>query len=357
MEFTPFPSFEPLKNNAMKQRSLFSFVSALAAGLILSGCSGDVLPSSTGQPYEILVVSPNNAWESTAGDTVRAIFGQEVEMTNQPEPIYDVLRVTPEAFNKPLSKHRNLLTLKIDPAADSAAMSARYDMYAQPQLVISVTAPTADSLASYLWRYHDELVSLYSIAERDRFMKRACQTTDTKINELVKQKFGFDICIPKGYTVRNEQPGFLWVSYEMALSSIGFIIYTYPADTTLWHNDLAVSIIAARNAAVAKVPGPVDGSYMTTSTAVPVEQEIFTAYGRQWNLVSGFWRVENDFMGGPFRNYTTYDLVNNRMIAIDGYVYSPTDKQRLGKRNFIRQIEAIFMTVRMEGTTPGVKAE
>lgn len=52
------------------------------------------------------------------------------------------------------------------------------------------------------------------------------------------------------------------------------------------------------------------------------------------------WKVEGDFMGGPFINYTYIDEKNNRVIMLDGYLYSP----RKPKRDLLKQLEAILYT-------------
>ncbi|MDE6499794.1 MAG: DUF4837 family protein, partial [Rikenella sp.] len=106
-------------------------------------------------------------------------------------------------------------------------------------------------------------------------------------------------------------------------------------------------IVMARNVAVMQIPGPSDGSYMTTSTAVFPDQKTLTVHGRRWIQLRGFWDVAGDFMGGPFINYTTYDEARKRMLAIDGYVYSPSPNNTVPMRDYVRQIEAIFMTVRI----------
>ena len=37
----------------------------------------------------------------------------------------------------------------------------------------------------------------------------------------------------------------------------------------------------------------------------------------------GLWRTENDFMGGPFINYTVYDDKSDIVYGIDGFVLFP----------------------------------
>lgn len=308
--------------------------------------SGPVKAPSSGRAYELFVVAPTELWEGPAGDTVRAIFSQEVERINQPEPLFDLLSVPPTNFQKTVSRHRNILILRTGAQYERSDMTAAYDVYSAPQLQVTVTSPSADSMAAFLHTYGQELEQFYEIVERNRFIAQARKHSDPKIGPLIREKFGFEMSIPSNYRVRLDTTDFLWVSYELPLASVGFLIYTYPADsivtdaTTGW-------LVAARNGAVRQVPGPSKGSYMSTSTIVPPDRKLLTINGRQWTQLRGFWDVKGDFMGGPFINYTTYDGATERLIAIDGYVYSPSPNNQVPMRNYIRQVEAIFRTVRI----------
>lgn len=330
----------------MKNKALL----LIAAGaLTLTGCgTGSVSDNSIpsiGKPYELFVVTPKTVWDGPAGDTTRSIFSDEVSMINQPEPIFDLLSVPPQNFKTTVIRQRNILILKVGKDYTQSDMTAEYNANATPQLQVTVTSPSMDSLAAYLNTYRTQLVKLYEIAERDRFVAKANAFQDKKIGTLIQQKFGFTMSIPDGYKVRNDTTNFLWISYELPLASVGFIIYTYPADTSATINNKAGNILAARNAAVMQVPGPSDGSYMTTNSLILPDQKLVTISGRQWNQLRGLWDVEGDFMGGPFINYTTYDKANKRMIGIDGYVFSPSPNNNTKMRNYVRQVEAIFMTV------------
>lgn len=198
-----------------------------------------------------------------------------------------------------MSKHRNILILRTGDRYPVSDMTARYDVNAQPQLEVTVTSPSTDSLAAFLHRYGADLTRLFEITERDRLVARAEKYRDPKIGPLIREKFGFEMSIPQGYRVRLDTTDFLWISFELPLASVGFMIYTYPvADSTAAaRNTSAGNIIAARNAAVMQVPGPSDGSYMSTSTAVMPDQKILTVHGRRWMQVRGFWDVTGDFMG------------------------------------------------------------
>ena len=54
----------------------------------------------------------------------------------------------------------------------------------------------------------------------------------------------------------------------------------------------------------------------------------------------GLWKLEGDFMGGPFVSYTLLDTRHNKIITIDGFLYAPSDT----KRDLMRQVEAVIKT-------------
>jgi len=54
------------------------------------------------------------------------------------------------------------------------------------------------------------------------------------------------------------------------------------------------------------------------------------------------WRVQGDFMGGPFVTYTFVDEKTNRLFMIDGWVFAP----KYDKRDYMRQVEGIIWSLR-----------
>lgn len=324
----------------MKKITLLTILSAF-----MVSCGGDVKIPSSGRPYEIIVVAQMPIWSGVAGDTLRAIFGAEVEMINQSEPIFDLLIVPPQNYNNVGKRQRNIIVLNTGSQYPSGDMSAEIDLEAAPQLKITIQAPTPDSLASFIGSYANELVAMFDIAERDRLKARAIEMGDREINAEIKKSFDIEMSIPQGYYIAENKPGFMWIRNEMPLSSIGFVIYDYEPDSvTVANNDKAGNILANLEVAISRIPGPSEGSYMVTSRVFAPDQKRLTIDGRTWNQLRGFWEVEGDFMGGPYIDYTTYDESRNRMVGIYGYVFNPSPNASVGKRNMIRQIEAVFMT-------------
>ena len=82
------------------------------------------------------------------------------------------------------------------------------------------------------------------------------------------------------------------------------------------------------------IPGPLEGSYMATETEfVPPLVKQVKDYPAGYTVeMRGMWRVENDFMGGPFVSYTFADPRTGNLVTVEGYYYEPNQK----KRNFLQ---------------------
>ena len=156
--------------------------------------------------------------------------------------------------------------------------------------------------------------------------------------------------IPKGYILAQQSDDFLWFRYEFPAASQGFMLYSYPYEGKQSLSEEALR--AARNRFAARIPGPSDGSYMTTSKVFTPRYRFFRLEGRAWVEMRGFWDVEGDFMGGPFVSYTTVDTATDRVFTLDCYVYSP----KLPKRNYMREVEHLLHLVKFPAATGSASA-
>lgn len=297
-------------------------------------------PGSKGAAYELIVVCGHEQWNGEVGDTLRSVLLKRVEMLNQREPYYDVLRVTADGFLKLNKEHRNVLIVNIDPAKyDTSLLTVQQDVNATNQLVLTASAPTPKAMVELLDTERENILSAYELVERRRNVAAYEKFGPRQLTAQVKEKFGFTMHFPSGFKLARETNDFIWARYEMPRSGQGVLIYSYPYTGP---QDLAEqNIIAKRNKYAALVPGPSEGSYMTTYYA---ESEAMRIDGRLWIRTRGFWEVAGDFMGGPFVSYTTVDTQTNRVVTIDGYVYSP----ELHKRNYVREMEHLVYTVKFD---------
>lgn len=209
-------------------------------------------------------------------------------------------------------------------------------MTAEPQIVLTLQGPDDKALTDYLSEHRESLVQVLEKAERDRAVKFAEAFSEQRVAKAIKSTFGVDMTVPKGYVLAADEKDFLWARYEYPTASQGFFIYSYP-----YQGKESLSpgaLLAARNKFAARIPGPADGSYMTTSEAFEPDYRMFRLEGRLWCELRGFWDVHGDFMGGPFVSYTTVDTATGRVFTIDCYVYSPKNH----KRNYVRGVEHLL---------------
>ncbi len=299
--------------------------------------------SAIGKPYEVIVVTPKAVWEGNLGDSIRKDMEQEVRWVNQPEPLFTLRNIPKEAMNRTLSQHRNLFVVNIDPTADSTTFTIRKNVWSEGQVVVSITARTEQQAADYIGKHIADISTFLSTTEQNRFLAQAKGYGNKVLEKTLTDQFGIRMPIPQGYTIANQLQDYLWVKYEMKLASEGIVFYSFDRPARGQKLDL----IAQRNRAVGNIPGPLDGTFMTTDMTFHPESMTVGINGVSWVETRGFWKVENDFMGGPFINYITLDTLTNRYIGIDLYVYSPDAKHP--KRNFIRKLEGLMLGVTFAG--------
>lgn len=325
-------------------RRLISLIIILAAFLSTSCDAFHTATKTTvvsqGAPYELIVVCNQPEWEGELGDTLRNILTSPLPHLSQIEPPFDVLRVTNQGFGKLVIRHRNIFKVVINETISEPAIAVEYDLYSEPQIVMTLQGASEKIVTEYVWENRENVLHVLEKAERDRAVNYAGKFGLKQLERVIFDKFGFNMNIPQGYTLRSESEDFLWMSYEYPTASQGVIIYSYPANGNASLKSEA--ILAARNKFVARIPGPSDGSYMSTFMEVEPDYRIFRLEGRLWAENRGFWEVSGDYMGGPYVSYSTIDVATNRVITIDGYVFSP----KLPKRNFLRGVEHLLYTVK-----------
>lgn len=292
--------------------------------------------ASQGSPYEVVTVCREAQWRGVVGDTLRSIMLQPVEMLNQREPLFDVLRVTPDGFLKLNKLHMNVLVINVGEKYQSPEITVSRDVYATNQLVVTASASSDTAMLRLLDVNRSNIVAAFESVERQRHQATFKTFGPKQLSADVASQFGFTMSFPVGFKLANKSDNFMWTRYEMPQSSQGIIIYQYPYTSPDQLRE--ASIIAMRNTFVAKVPGPADGSYMSTADAVSDAMRID---GRLWIRTRGFWDVKGDFMGGPFVSYTTVDTVTSMVVTIDCYVYSPS----IRKRNYLRELEHVVYGV------------
>lgn len=312
----------------------------LLASCISTDKNAKHITNSIGNPYELFIVAPKDVYRSALGDSLKVALQSSVEMINYDEPSFDIYNIAPAGFKGVNTNHRNLLFIQMGAEFPVAKMFTQQDKYSKPQMITVLEAPDTASMMQLILNERYKIKAAIEKEEMSRFSTRATKFADKKLTEEVKKMFDLTLNIPQGYKLRNTVGNdFMWLSYELPESSQGLLIYTYPFTGTTLTDSM---IIEARNKFAAKVPGELPGAYMSTGNVFPPETTTRMINGRQWYETKGYWRVENDFQGGPFVSFATIDQAKNRVVVVDCYVYSPNPEKK--QRNFLRQLEGIAET-------------
>lgn len=313
----------------------------------------DGLKRSTGKTNEILVVTnTKDMWTGRIGDTLRAVFQQPVPGLPQAEPMYKVLNVSEKNLNKTFKKLHSIFIIDINPGVSGAKVEMKRDLWSEPQQVIKITAPDTASFFDTFGKYSETFLQRFRALEIERINKYFHMATSTKLKKLIMKKFGISLDVPGGFTVATSKKDFLWLHQPMHKTrqdlELGILIYRLPyKDTSIFRGGRLLDI---RDSITEKyIPGPSEGSYMIVSRKVILPAFLETgAFVTGYALETrGLWEVENDFMGGPFISYAFVDPGHENVIVLDGYVYNPNNM----KRNFVRQLEAIFHTLEFVDNT------
>lgn len=330
------------------KRVFISLLPILGALTMFVGCKSfydlSSADNATGTPYELVLVCAQPEWQSELGDTLQAILKQPVKELMQYEPMYNVMRILPNNFKSLTERHRNIVIVNVDPSISEPGAVVKYDVTAKPQIYITLQGPDTQSLTKYVSDNRDNILYVLEKAERDRTINYASKYFSVPLREDILDKFGLDLAVANNYQLRTSSDDMIWISQEFPMASQGFFIYKYPYEGK--ESLTAEALVKARNRFASRIPGPADGSYMSTVSKIPDESgEDYIPFvpeyrtlligDRPWIEMVGLWDVENYFMGGPYVSYTTLNKATNEVVTIDCYVYYPKTK----KRNMLRELQ------------------
>lgn len=331
--------YENITFFTMKYYLIFALI------LLAAACKTDrpPRPSATGHAGELLVVMNRAQYDGQAGEAVRDVFQAQVPMVLAFEPMFDLVPIPTENFVKMFETHRHIFIAEISEEHPKATMEISRDLWSYPQMVIRVKAPNDSIFRRVLEVNAQSFIDHYISVERERVINANMRMPNIQAQNVVREVFGYEMAIPEGYFVAARGDDFVWVrrtgtrdDLEMGVM-IATLPYTGP-DYDFNHD----RIRARRDSLTRKyIPGQFEGSFMTTyAELVPQFREV-NFNGHYAVEARSLWRVEGDFMGGPFINYTLVDQARNRLVILDGFVYAPN----FDKRDYLRQLEALIYSL------------
>lgn len=283
--------------------------------ILLTGCNGGKgkrLPSSTGQPYEVVL-------EGDTANIVSEILAEDVPALPQSEPLCNIIRVKRGKAKGSYSTVRTRIVVDIDTRHEAFSAKTYKDANATPQLVIRIRAKSAEQLRAMLYdkdgQPNGNAQKLRTLIDQSELQHLASTIKQNPEKQReVKRMFGIDMKIPLSMDASKKGKGFLWLSNNANTGMQNILVFRVKNDTFASLQQQVDSILH-RN-----MPGETDSMYMT----IPRIAE------------RGLWQMKGDAMGGPYVMKTKGD------IAVIAFVYAPEKK----KRNLTKQLEAVLTTIK-----------
>jgi len=311
----------------------------------LGGCKGGIkdvfLPSSTGKPYEVLVVLNEGLYD---GNELFAVLKDEVKGLPQIEPLMDVSHVSVSNFTGFLRYARNILYVEIDSSYCTASLSLRRNKWAKDQVVVFLSAPNAEVLNYFLSEQEnrERLIESFYRTECLRKISYYKEHHNSKAGEILFKNFQISFCVPEEMTQIKEGKNFFWAT-DGKESSCNLVVYAVPYD----RKDAFAKerLLEVRDSVMKRnLFGGLEGSYMQTSI-YPVSHRVLSINNKYCVEMRGLWEMKNDMMGGPFVSFTRLDEINQRIVTAEVFVFAPSQK----KRNLLKGVESSLYTMKLCG--------
>lgn len=322
--------------------------SIIVITVLLSSCVGNdkiILRGSIGKINKVMVVAKISDWTGDVGKEVRNSFGELMVGLPQPEPILTVSQVAPSGFSSMMKSSRNILVIS---EGETESFTVKNNVYAQPQTVVFVQAKNDTEIIKILQKRKNEIRKIFldsdiqftqSIFEKNKL-------DNSKYKTL--QNLEVSLTVPDKFNTVDDTGDFLWLRNHLTSGiaksgSSNILLYTVPL---VDEAQVADSIVAVRNKIGRKyIPGSKPESmYMITEEAYTPFTFDAEIDGKKAYETRGKWEVKNDFMAGPFVNYTIIDKKNNRLVVVEGFTYAPS----VSKRAFLFELEAIAKSIKIK---------
>jgi hypothetical protein len=326
-------------------KNLFSI---FIVAVLLTSCTGTdkfVLRNSLGKVNKVMVVNKASDWNGDVGSAIRNSFGEMMVGLPQPETILSVSQIAPNGFNSMMKVSRNILIIGKGEKED---FYIKKNVYAQPQIIIYVYGTDDASIIKIFNKYKKEIIDAYissDILMTQNIFKRK-KLDDSQFKTL--QNLGVSFTAPENCKTVDDTGDFLWLRQHLTsgiakTGSNNILVYSVPIKD---ETKIAENIIAVRNSIGKKhIPGtdPETMHMITEEAYTPFTSEVVLD-GKKTFETRGKWEVKNDFMAGPFLNYSVVDKKKNRIIVFEGFTYAPS----VNKRAFLFELEAIAKSMKIK---------
>lgn len=327
-------------------------------GVFFAGCAGPEVPQTKAERYallpgklgpsgEVVMVVSKPMWDRGIGGVVDSLFANPVRVLPQFEPRFDVLRLDPEEFDRFWKPHRNLVIFDIADRIDTQepSLTVYRNRFAKGQIYAEVKAKNVAGAMEALNGPEGGLMlaDMLEAEEAKRYGDLVALDRNAPLEAELRSKHGLGAVLPRDARMVSSAGGFCWIERSLTRMKggrnhdvqMGIVVHRSPYRGP---EDFSMERMLARRDSLfqARVSSPNEDSYMTTEYRLPPLYEEVSFRGGFAATMRGLWRMEGDFMGGPWTSIAWVDAARGQLVTVDGYVYAPY----FGKREYLRELEA-----------------
>ena len=299
---------------------------AFLSVLILVSCDNEVKnfkPQSSGRINSISVIIDKPSWDGKIGDAIRDKYASEFIGLPQVEEAFTLNYIPYEAFTGFGRTARNIIYIN-KKKQDKPRMIR--DRYARPQLFLEVSGLDNESI----------IQGISSSFEFSSAQFQNGEITENKnriLNSLLKDtgldSLNISLNIPSAYSVFKNESETVWLQKPLKNGTSNLIIKDLNGSVYDFEKINLNDVVSLRDSIGKEfIPGRVENSYMITEKEYLPYISYQTVNGFDAIETRGTWEVKGDYMGGPFINYIIKDTLNNSLLYVEGFVFSPSQRKR-----------------------------
>lgn len=346
---------------------------AIIGMFLLAACEGDFRPMSVGQIDEVYVIMDSTDWNSKTALALEETFGKGIETLPGYEPTYTLIFRDFDSneelenlqdfknliFAAPIDSEDNVARLIRALLSDEVEERVREgesfafplsDRWVRDQWVLLLTSTSDDALAEKIRNSESSLVGHLMERELERRKHEIYRRGEqVAISDSLWKNHGWKVRMQHDYVQTVDTSNVVVFRRSLPENDRWMMVW--------WKDDVdGIAFIdkdwinASRDSLLQKyIRGSRDSSYVTTEYRNP--RKVITHQMETDSRLIGYetlgtWRMTNDYMGGPFVNFTYYDPSTERLFMIEYGQFAPSVK----KRRFVRQFRTMGRTFESDST-------
>lgn len=292
----------------------------------------------SGKANTISVIIDDQLWYGEVGDSIRNKFASPVWGLTQEEPLFTINQYPARLLEGFVTDSRSIIVVKKAATDKFEIIRSR----ALPHNTFRIYGKSVDDIICSIEMNGAQIIKLIRDAEIEKIQQ---DNSKSLLNPAVlKNKFHINVEIPVGYEYMLHKKNFIWLKKDIISGNTSLLIYQVPIKQLTKSTDIVGNIIKMRDSIGLYIKGRESNTQMITGEAYAPYFSTISLDGKKTFETKGTWELKNDFMTGPFINYSIVDEANRRILVIEGFCYSPSNQER----DLMLELEAIIKSVKID---------